>query len=152
MKLGLLLWHLPSIFVASPLTTSGTRVVLLKLFGAKIGKGVVIKAAFFKEPWNLDIGANTWIGRNCDFDNPGQIKIGSNTCISQHCHIITGNHDIKSLDFRLVTHITRIGSNVWLQAGCRILGSAEIPDGSRLKAYSVVSGNYRLEKTNENKN
>ncbi|HQZ43674.1 MAG TPA: colanic acid biosynthesis acetyltransferase WcaF, partial [Flavobacteriales bacterium] len=37
---------------------------LLRLFGAKVGKGVVIHPAVnIKFPWKLTIGNNSWIGQ-----------------------------------------------------------------------------------------
>ena len=42
---------------------SGLKVRLLRLFGARVGKGVVIKRAVnIKYPWKLTVGDHVWIG------------------------------------------------------------------------------------------
>ena len=49
---------------------SGFKRFLLRLFGAKIGKGVVIKPCVnIKYPWKLRIGNYVWIGENVWIDN-----------------------------------------------------------------------------------
>ena len=58
---------------------SSFKVFILKLFGAKIGKGVNIKPKVnIKYPWKLTIGDYSWIG-----ENYGQIIIEAmiNSCI-----------------------------------------------------------------------
>src|SRR6476661_10287091 len=57
---------------------------LLRLFGAKVGKGVVIKPYVnIKYPWRLSIGNHVWIGERVWIDNLGLVVMHDNTCISQ---------------------------------------------------------------------
>src|SRR5947208_3121617 len=59
------------------------KVFLLRLFGAKVGKGVVIKPGVnIKYPWRLKIGDNVWIGEKVWIDNLGDVVIEDNVCIS----------------------------------------------------------------------
>ena len=61
---------------------SGWRVQLLRLFGASIGSGVVIKPHVrIKFPWKLSIGDYSWIGEEVWIDNLAEVSIGSNCCI-----------------------------------------------------------------------
>ena len=70
------------------------KVRLLKMFGAKIGKGLVIKNnVIIKQPWYLTIGDDCWIGENVWIDNIDKVSIGSDVCISQGAMLLTGNHD-----------------------------------------------------------
>ena len=81
-----LLWYFINVlFFMNPLNpSSGLKVRLLRTFGAKIGKGVVIKPSVnIKYPWNLSIGDYTWIGEKVWIDNLVQTTIGANVCISQ---------------------------------------------------------------------
>ena len=73
---------------------SGLKVFLLQLFGAKVGKGVVIKPNVnIKYPWLLEIGDYTWIGERAWIDNLAQVKIGKNCCISQGAMLLCGNNN-----------------------------------------------------------
>src|SRR5688500_8325145 len=59
-----MLWYFVNIiFFKNPFVIiSSLKVSLLKLFGSKIGKGVVIKPAVnIKYPWKLQIGNYCWI-------------------------------------------------------------------------------------------
>ena len=81
------LWH----FVGSPLVNwsnllpvSGFKCSLLRLFGARIGKGVYAKPGLrVKFPWYLSIGDDCWLGEDAWIDNLAPVTIGSSVCISQ---------------------------------------------------------------------
>ena len=106
---------------------------LLKLFGAKIGKGIVIKPSVtIKYPWFLSIGDHSWIGQNVWIDNPGQVAIGANVCISQGAYLVTGNHYFMDPTFRFFSSPIDIGDRAWICA------KAIIPPGSVIPAGTVV--------------
>ena len=68
----------------------GIKVALLRMFGAKIGKGLVIKNnVIIKSPWNLIIGDHCWLGEACWIDNLDRVVIGNNVCISQGALLLT---------------------------------------------------------------
>ncbi len=70
------------------------------MFGARVGKGLVIKARVrIKNPWRLSLGDNVWIGEDVWIDNLEDVSIGSNVCISQGALLLTGNHDYTASDF-----------------------------------------------------
>jgi len=117
------LWQAAWFFLGLPLLrctmlpSSAVRRGLLRLFGARIGKGVVIKPGVrVKYPWRLDIGDFTWIGEDCWIDNLDQVTIGDNACLSQGVYLCTGNHDWKDPAFALRTAPIRIGAGAWVAA------------------------------------
>src|SRR5690606_11750097 len=62
--------------------SSGFKIALLRLFGAHIGIGVVIKPSVsVKYPWHLTIGDHAWIGEHVWIDNLVQVTIGSHVCL-----------------------------------------------------------------------
>ena len=90
-----IVWYFINVlFFINPLNPfSCIKVRLLRLFGAKIGKGVVIKPKVnIKYPWRLEVGNYTWIGENAWIDNLANVKIGNNVCISQGAMLLCGNH------------------------------------------------------------
>ena len=100
-----IIWFLVSIiFIKSCLPYPyGFKCILLRLFGAKVGRGVVVKPEVnIKYPWFLKIGDYSWIGEGTCIDNLGQVIIGSNVCISQWACILTGNHNYSKTTFDLI--------------------------------------------------
>ena len=82
---------------------SNLKVILLKLFGAKVGANCLIKPNVnIKYPWNLIIGNYVWIGENAWIDNLTLVQIGNNVCLSQSAYLFTGNHNYKMVNFDLI--------------------------------------------------
>ena len=76
---------------------SALKRTLLSLFGANIGRGVVLKPRVtIKYPWKLTVGDHTWIGENVWIDNLGQVTIGNHCCLSQGALLLCGNHNYKN--------------------------------------------------------
>ena len=85
---------------------SGIRVKALRLFGAKIGRGVVIKpGANVKYPWLLTVGDYSWIGEDVWIDNLAEVSIGSNCCLSQGAMLLCGNHNYRLPTFDLMVNV-----------------------------------------------
>ncbi len=114
-----ILWYYINIifFKNSFNTLNFTKVFLLKLFGAKIGQGVVIKPSVnIKYPWRLQIGNHVWIGENAWIDNLADVKIGDNCCISQGAMLLTGSHDYSKTTFDVITGEIILEDGVWIGA------------------------------------
>lgn len=129
------LWYLVNVcFFKSGNPFSGLKVFLLRLFGAKVGKGVVIKPFVnIKYPWNLSIGNYTWIGEEVWIDNLATIKIGSNVCISQGAMLLTGNHNYKRSTFDLMVKDIVLEDGVWIGA------KSLVAPGITCRSHSVLS-------------
>jgi putative colanic acid biosynthesis acetyltransferase WcaF len=148
------MWFLfNALFVLNPLNPfSSLRKAILRLFGAKIGKGVIIKPRVqVKFPWNLQIGEYAWIGEAVWIENQGKVSIGAHACLSQGAVLMTGNHNYKSETFDLMVKPIVLEDGVWIGAGamvtqgvtCRshaVLGVMSVAS-SDLEAYTVYAGN-----------
>ncbi len=101
----LLWWSIQAIaFPLSLHNFNGFRSWLLRLFGAKIGKGVVIRpTARFTYPWKVSIGDYSWIGDDVVLYSVDRIDIGSHCIISQKSYLCTGSHDIRDRAFKLIS-------------------------------------------------
>jgi len=107
---------------------------LLKLFGAKIGAGLVIKTKVrIKNPWRLTIGDNCWIGEDVWIDNLEDVTMGSNVCLSQGALLLTGNHDYTVVDFPYRLGKIHIEDGVWIGA------KAVVCPGVMCKAYAILT-------------
>lgn len=128
---------------------SWIKISLLRVFGAKVGIGVVIKPRVnIKHPWRLVIGDYVWIGEGVWIDNLVKVEIGSNVCISQGALLLTGSHDYKDMAFRLILGEIHLEDGVWIAAsvvicpGVRCARNAVITAGSVLRKDAEVEGLY----------
>lgn len=129
------LWYcISGCFFKSAFPFSGFKVALLKLFGAEVGIGVVIKPHVnIKYPWNLRVGNHTWIGENVWIDNLVSVTIGNNCCLSQGCYILTGNHDYSKSAFDLMVKPVVMEDGTWLGA------KAVLCPGVKMNSHSVLA-------------
>jgi len=153
-KLKMIAWFLlNALFLRNSLNPiSSIKVSLLRLFGAKIGKGVLIKPAVnIKYPWRLTIGDHTWIGENVWIDNLADVTIGANVCLSQGAFLLTGNHNYKKSSFDLMIGPITLEDGAWIGAkstvcpGVTCLSHAVLAVNSvatsDLQPYTIYSGN-----------
>jgi putative colanic acid biosynthesis acetyltransferase WcaF len=116
------------------------KVALLKLFGSKLGKGVVIKPnVIIKYPWNLTIGDHTWVGEHVWIDNLAEVNIGSNCCISQGAYLLTGNHDFTSPSFDLMVASINVSNEAWIGAKSTVCPGVNLQQASVLTVGSVAT-------------
>lgn len=107
---------------------------LLRAFGAKVGRGVVIKPSVnIKYPWFLRIADYAWIGENVWIDNLGCVDIGESACISQGALLLTGNHDYKKQGFNLIVRPIVIEDGAWIGA------KAVVCPGVSCRSHSVLT-------------
>ena len=121
---------------------SGSKIFLLKIFGAKVGKGVVIKPAVnIKYPWKLKIGDNAWIGEEVWIDNLADVIIGNNVCVSQGALLLCGNHNYKKETFDLMLGEITLEDGVWIGAKSIVCGGVKCGTHAVLTVSSVASSN-----------
>ncbi|MGZ3885471.1 MAG: colanic acid biosynthesis acetyltransferase WcaF, partial [Bacteroidia bacterium] len=117
------------------------RRALLRLFGAEIGRGVVIKPHVnIKYPWNLKVGNNVWIGEKVWIDNLVMVELQNNVCLSQGAMLITGNHDYTKSTFDLITGKIVLQEGAWVGAGAKVGPGTTLGSHAVLTMGSVASG------------
>lgn len=120
---------------------SGLRIKVLRVFGARVGAGVVIKPGVnIKYPWNLTIGDYSWIGEDVWIDNLARTTIGSNCCISQGAMLLCGNHNYKKSTFDLMVREITIEDGVWVCAKAVVCPGAMLRQECVLSIGSVANG------------
>jgi putative colanic acid biosynthesis acetyltransferase WcaF len=140
------------LLLRSQVPGSAHRRMLLRLFGARIGKGVTIKPGVrVKFPWRLTIGDHSWIGEDVWIDNLAEVSIGANCCLSQAVYLCTGNHDWTTVSFNLRTAPIRIDDGSWIAARAIVAPGVTVGAGSvlsiggvatrDLNAWSINAGN-----------
>lgn len=114
-----ILWYLVNaiVFKSYLFPSSALKALLLRLFGAKVGKGCNFKPAInIKYPWRLKIGDYCWFGEECWIDNLAEIEIGNHVCISQSAYLLCGNHNFRKTSFDLVVKPIKIEDGAWVGA------------------------------------
>jgi putative colanic acid biosynthesis acetyltransferase WcaF len=127
------------LLVSNPLQVSSRlRARVLRLFGASIGAGVIMRPRLrVKFPWNLRIAHNCWIGEGVWIHNQGLVTIESNAVVSQETFITTGSHDIyRSMDLIIKPVVIRRGA--WVTSRCMVLQGVEVGQNTIVTPGSVV--------------
>lgn len=135
----LCLWAVLAPVVTFRFLPSSCRVRLLRLFGARIESGVLVKAHVrVRYPWRLRIGKDCWIGEDCWIDNWAPVHIGSNVCVSQGVYLCTGNHDWSDPAFAISPRPIAIEDGAWIGARAVLGPGVHMGIGSVAAIGSVV--------------
>lgn len=148
------LWFLINpVFINSYLPVPvGVKLLILRMFGARIGEGVMIKPKVnIKYPWLLIVQSYVWIGEEVWIDNLVEVTLGKNVCLSQGAMLLTGNHDYKNSRFDLKVGKIVLEEGVWIGAKAIVcphvtchshavlaVNSVAVKD---LEAYGIYQGN-----------
>jgi putative colanic acid biosynthesis acetyltransferase WcaF len=139
------LWILVEYFLVTNALqlSSRLRAMALRAFGAKIGKGVILRPKLrVKFPWNLEIGDNSWIGEGVWIHNQDKVTIGHDVCISQETFITTGSHRYRT-DMGLITKPVNIGSGAWVCSRVIVTAGSSIGNSAIIPAGAVTKGTIR---------
>ncbi len=127
------------LFKLSPQVAYPWRRFLLRLFGAKIGRKVIIRPSVsVTYPWKVSIGDYSWIGDDVVLYSLGEIKIAENVVISQKSYLCTGTHDYQKNDFPILAKPIHIEPEVWISTDVFIAPGVTIGHGAVVGARSSV--------------
>lgn len=128
-----------TLFSWSPQLFYRWRVFLLRLFGARIGKGVIIRPSVkITYPWKLTIGDYAWVGDDAVLYTLGDIVIGANSVVSQKCYLCTGSHDYLQRHFDITAAPVIIGEKCWLATDVFVAPGVSIGNFTVVGARSSV--------------
>lgn len=127
-------------FLSSFPYPSKFKTILLRLFGAKIGKALVIKPRVnIHFPWKLVLGDQVWLGEEVLILNFEPVNIEDNVCISQRAFLCGGNHDYTSPSFSYRNGPIYIQAGSWVGAGVFVGPDVTIGYDAVITAGSVVT-------------
>ena len=129
------------LFFLSPLPwPSAFKCCLLRLFGAEVGSGVVIKPRVnIHFPWKLNVGEHSWIGEEVFILNFESCTIGANCCISQRAFLCGGNHDFRAVDFAYRNGPINIEDGSWVGAQSFVAPNVTVGQEAVITAGSIVT-------------
>jgi len=140
-KLARTLWQLVWLILyrPSPRLLHPWRCFLLRLFGAKLGKGVhPYPSARVWAPWNLEMGDHACLSEGVDCYSVARIRIGAHSTVSQYSFLCTASHDHSQAAMPLVAAPITIGERVWITADVFVGPGVCIGDGAVVTARSSV--------------
>lgn len=127
-------------FRPSPQFMYGWRNWLLRVFGADIGKDVIIRpTARITYPWKLKIGDRSWVGDYVELYNLADIEIECDAVVSQYSYLCTGSHDHESPAFDIYAKSILIEAEAWVASGAFVYPGVTVRRGSVVAARSVVT-------------
>ena len=140
-KLARGVWHLVwlVLFRPTPRPLHAWRCLLLRLFGAKLGKAVhPYPSARIWAPWNLEMGDHSCLSENVDCYCVERVTIGAYSTVSQYSFLCTASHDYENINMPLVAAPITIGERVWITADVFVGPGVIVGDGAVVLARSTV--------------
>jgi putative colanic acid biosynthesis acetyltransferase WcaF len=115
------------------------RPVILRLFGGRIGRRVLIRHRVRVQwPWKLEIGDDSWVGEDAWLLNLEPVRIGHDVCISQGALLCTGGHDPRSSSFEFANAPITVDSHAWIGAQSLVLPGVTVGEGAVVGARALV--------------
>lgn len=140
-KMGRVLWTVVwgILFRPSPKIMLGWRRMLLRLFGARIGKGAkIMSSAKIWAPWNLTMGEEACLSHDVDCYCVAPVSIGAHATVSQYSFLCTATHDVEDPHMALVTAPIVIGDGAWVAADVFVAPGITIGEGAVVGVRSSV--------------
>lgn len=123
----------------TPPLLHGWRRLILRAFGAKVGRGARVHASVnIWLPANLELGDSVLIGPGARLYNQGRIAIGALSVVSQRAHICASTHDVRDPLFQLVCRPVSIGEQCWVAAEAFVGPGVTMGDRSVLAARGAL--------------
>ena len=141
-KLRRLIWQITWTLLCrwTPKPLHSWRILVLRLFGAKIGRdNFIYPNCIIWAPWLLESEAVVTIGPQVEVYNPGGAYLGHHTILSQGAFLCGATHDYNSPDFTYIKRKIVLEPYVWICAKATVLPGVKCSEGSILGAMSVTS-------------
>ncbi len=127
------------LFRPTPRPLHAWRCLLLRCFGATIGKRVrVYQSAKIWAPWNLTMADDSVLGDYVDCYCVAPVNIGKHAVISQYSFLCTASHDYNDVGHPLVVAPIDVGEHAWVTADVFIAPGVVVGEGAVVQVRSVV--------------
>jgi putative colanic acid biosynthesis acetyltransferase WcaF len=141
-RLMRLLWQLVYLLLyrTSPRPLHVWRVMLLRLFGAKMGPGChFYPSGKVWAPWNLECEDCCTLGDGAEIYNASSIYLESHCIISQQAYVCGATHDYNDPEFPMISYRMRLGAYSWICARASVSPGVRIGAGAVLGLGSVAT-------------
>jgi putative colanic acid biosynthesis acetyltransferase WcaF len=119
---------------------SASKAAVLRFFGARVGRGVVVKPRVrILFPWKLVVGDHVWIGEEAWILNFEPVSLGDHACLSQRAFLCAGNHDFRDPAMAYRNAPIVIGPGAWIGAQSFVAPGVTVGAEAVVTAGSVVA-------------
>jgi putative colanic acid biosynthesis acetyltransferase WcaF len=140
-KIGRMLWSIAWVLFFRPTPKrrgQGWRRLLLKIFGAKLGKCWLHPSVRIWAPWELEIGDNVYIDEGVWIYNAYGCTIHDRVIISADAILCTATHDYTHPLYPLTGAKIVVGADTWITMKAFVMPGVQIGAGAVIGAQSVV--------------
>jgi putative colanic acid biosynthesis acetyltransferase WcaF len=112
---------------------------LLRLFGARVGRGVIIRPGVYVHfPWRLAVGDHCWIGEGCQLLNIAPITFDDHVALGHQVYLAAGSHDIRSATMSGKYEPIRVKTGSWIASRAFIGPGVTVHERVVVGAAAVV--------------
>lgn len=124
----------------SPRILHGWRRFLLRLFGAKMGRGTyAYPSVQIWAPWNLEMRDHSCLSHFVDCYCVERIVLGRYATVSQYSFLCTASHDYNCRDMPIIAAPITIEDHAWVTADVFVSPGVTIGKGAVVCARSTVT-------------
>lgn len=141
-RLARLIWQ--SVYLVlyrtSPRPMYAWRVILLRVFGAKMGPGChFYPSGKIWAPWNLICEDCCTLADGAEIYNPSPVFLGSHCILSQQAYLCGATHDYNHPEFPMISYRMSLGAYSWICARASISPGVNVGLGAVLGLGSVAT-------------
>ena len=127
------------LFRPTPNLLHAWRRFLLRLFGARIGRGAhPYPGCRVWAPWNLVMGDHSCLANGVDCYCVATVTLGAHATVSQYSYLCSAGHDYSRASMPIVAAPIIIGERAWIAADVFVGPGVMIGDGAVILARSSV--------------
>jgi len=141
-RLRRLAWNIcrAGLYSLSPKPLHAWRSFLLRLFGARMGRGChFYPGSKVWAPWNLVCADQVTAADGAEIYNPAPVTLGSHVILSQDTYVCGATHDYNDPAFPLIAYAMTFGAYAWVCARASVAPGVNLGEGAVLGLGSVAT-------------
>jgi len=141
-RLRRLVWNIcrAVLYRLSPKPLHAWRSFLLRLFGARMGRGChFYPGSKVWAPWNLVCADQVTAADGAEIYNPAPVTLGSHVILSQDAYVCGATHDYNDPAFPLIAYAMTFGAYAWVCARASVAPGVNLGEGAVLGLGSVAT-------------
>ena len=128
------------LFRPSPRPLHSWRAMLLKLFGARLGKDChIYPKATIWAPWNLICADHVGVADGAVIYNPAPVHLGSHVVVSQESYLCGASHDMNDPNFPLIAQPITVEAYGWICARATVQMGVTVGEGGVVALGAVAT-------------